>query len=396
MEDIQTVCQEVICSTYARMPVVFVRGRGCRLWDDKGKEYLDFLAGIAVCNLGHCHPEVTATLCRQAETLVHVSNLFHTLPQVELAAQLTRLSFADKVFFANSGAEANEAAIKLSRKYSRDRYGEGRFHIITMKDSFHGRTMATLSATGQEKVHKGFEPLVEGFTFVEFNSVPAVEQAITNQTCAVMVEPVQGEGGIRFPAPGYLSELKAICRKYDLLLIFDEVQAGMGRTGNLFAHEHEGITPDIMTLAKALGNGLPIGAMLATDAVASAFIPGSHATTFGGTPLVTSVALRVLQLISEPGFLENVRKRGAYFIERLQDLQARHSIIRAGRGRGLMIGMELHRAGQRIVERCMEEGFIINCTHDTVLRFVPPLIVEEEDIDHLIIALDRILSEEIQ
>lgn len=396
MESVQSVCQEVICSTYARMPVVFVRGRGCRLWDDKGKEYLDFLAGIAVCNLGHCHPEVTATLCHQAETLVHVSNFFHTLPQVELAAELTRLSFADKVFFANSGAEANEAAIKLSRKYSRDHYGEGRFHIITMKDSFHGRTMATLSATGQEKVHKGFEPLVEGFTFVEFNSIPAVEQAITNRTCAVMVEPVQGEGGIRFPDPGYLSELKAMCRKYDLLLIFDEVQAGMGRTGTLFAHEYEGVAPDIMTLAKALGNGLPIGAMLATDPVASAFVQGSHATTFGGTPLVTSAALRVLQLISEPGFLENVRKRGAYFMERLQDLQTRHSIVREVRGRGLMIGMELHKAGQKVVERCMEDGFIINCTHDTVLRFVPPLIVEEQDIDQLIMALDRILSEEAQ
>ncbi len=296
MEDVQLSCRENIFDTYARLPVVFERGRGTRLWDHTGKEYLDFLAGIAVCNLGHCHPELTAVMCRQADTLVHVSNLFYTRPQVELAAELTRLCFADKVFFSNSGAEANEAAIKLARKYSKDRYGAGRFHIISMKESFHGRTLATLSATGQEKVHKGFEPLVGGFTFVDFNSAEAVEKAITDRTCAVIVEPIQGEGGINFPAPGYLGELKELCHRYDLLLIFDEVQVGMGRTGTLFAHEQEGIAPDIMTLAKALGNGLPIGAMLATNRAAEAFVPGSHATTFGGTPLVTSVALRVLQL----------------------------------------------------------------------------------------------------
>jgi len=396
MNDTQSVCRDVICGTYARMPVTFTRGQGCRLWDDTGKEYLDFLAGIAVCNLGHCHPEVSRTLCRQAETLVHVSNLFHTRPQVELAAELTRLSFADKVFFANSGAEANEAAIKLARKVSRDRYGDGRFHIVTMKDSFHGRTLATLSATGQDKVHKGFEPLVEGFAFAEFNSIPSVEQAITDRTCAVMVEPIQGEGGVNFPDPNYLADLKALCRKRDLLLIFDEVQVGMGRTGALFAHEHEGVSPDVMTLAKALGNGLPIGAMLATDEAAASFVPGTHASTFGGTPLVTSAALRVLQLISDPAFLDGVRRKGAYFMERLGELKSRHAVIKDVRGRGLMIGMELHGPGQRIVERCLEEGFIINCTHDTVLRFVPPLIVAEEEIDRLIQALEGILSEDIQ
>ncbi len=274
MKDVQLSCQENIFGTYARLPVVFVRGRGLRLWDQADKEYLDFLAGIAVCNLGHCHPELTRVICQQADTLVHVSNLFYTCPQVELAAELTRLSFADKVFFSNSGAEANEAALKIARKYSKDRYGAGRFHVISMKDSFHGRTLATLSATGQEKVHKGFEPLVGGFTFVDFNSLEAVEKAITDRTCAVLVEPIQGEGGINFPAPGYLRELKELCRKYDLLLIFDEVQVGMGRTGTLFAHEQEGVTPDIMTLAKALANGLPIGAMLATNEVAEAFVPG--------------------------------------------------------------------------------------------------------------------------
>lgn len=394
MEDIQESCQKHIFNTYARFPVTFVRGRGCRLWDDRGKEYLDFLAGIAVCNLGHCHPEIAKILCAQADMLVHVSNLFYTQPQVEVASELTRLCFADKVFFSNSGAEANEAAIKLARKFSMERYGPGRFHIITMKDSFHGRTLATLSATGQAKVHKGFEPLVEGFHFVEFDSVAAVEAAITPATCAVMVEPIQGEGGVRVPSPTYLGELKALCEARDILLIFDEVQVGMGRTGVLFAHEHDGVTPDIMTLAKALGNGLPIGAMLATERVAEAFVPGSHATTFGGTPFVTSAALRVLQLIAAPSFLENVREVGKYFVHCLDQVKQRQPVVRVVRGRGLMIGMELSIPGARVVARCLEEGFVINCTHDSVLRFVPPLVIERGDIDRLIETLDRILKEE--
>jgi acetylornithine/N-succinyldiaminopimelate aminotransferase len=394
MEHVQLSCQQNIFGTYARLPVVFVRGQGIRLWDQSGKEYLDFLAGIAVCNLGHCHPELTKVMCQQADTLVHVSNLFYTVPQVELAAELTRLSFADKVFFSNSGAEANEAAIKLARKHSKDRYGAGRFHIITMKDSFHGRTLATLSATGQEKIHKGFEPLVGGFAFVDFNSVEAVEKAITDRTCAVMVEPIQGEGGINFPAAGYLDQLKALCGKYDILLIFDEVQVGMGRTGTLFAYEQEGVTPHIMTLAKALGNGLPIGAMLATNEVAQAFVPGSHATTFGGTPLVTSVARHTLELIAAPAFLERVKQVGGYFVARLEDLRSQHGLIKEVRGRGLMIGMELEIPGAQVVQKCLERGFIINCTHDTVLRFVPPLIVHEQEIDRLIQVLDEVLKEE--
>lgn len=394
MVDIREVCKNNICSTYARLPVLFVRGEGCRLWDETGKEYLDFLAGIAVCNLGHSHPEIAQVLCEQAEKLVHVSNLFFTEPQVQLAAELTRLSFADKVFFANSGAEANEAAIKLARKYSKDRYGLGRFHVISMKDSFHGRTLATLSATGQEKAHKGFEPLVEGFTLVDFNSIAAVEAAVTAQTCAVLVEPIQGEGGINIPHSGYLSELRALCRKHDLLLIFDEVQVGMGRTGTLFAYEQEGIAPDIMTLAKALGNGLPIGAMLASDEVAQAFVPGTHASTFGGTPLVTAAALRVLQLISQPAFLQKVQDSGNYLKQRLTELQSRHSVIREVRGRGLIVGLELTIPGQRLVETCLQRGLVINCTHDTVLRFVPPLIVEKQEIDRLIEILDTVILEE--
>lgn len=393
MTDLKGLSQDNIFNTYARLPLTLVRGEGCRLWDDTGREYLDFLAGIAVCNLGHCHPEVTRTLCEQAAQLVHVSNLFYTAPQTELAAELTRLSFADKVFFCNSGAEANEAAIKLARKYSRDRYGPGRFHVITMKDSFHGRTLATLSATGQEKVHKGFEPLVEGFTFVEFNSMDAVEAAITVQTCAVMVEPIQGEGGVNLPSPAYLKSLRKLCDRRDLLLLFDEVQTGMGRTGTLFAYEQEGVTPHIMTLAKALGNGLPIGAMLATNQVAKAFVPGTHASTFGGTPLASAAANRVLALVSEPSFLQNVRETGGYFQQRLRELQTRHPVIVDVRGRGLMIGAELSIPGQIVVDKCLERGAIINCAHNTVLRFVPPLVVGKSEIDAFIPILDDVLNE---
>jgi acetylornithine aminotransferase len=393
-DGIQQECNKHIFGTYARFPVAFVRGEGCRLWDDTGKEYLDFLAGIAVCSLGHCHPELTLAISEAARRLIHVSNLFYTYPQVELAAELTRLSFADKVFFSNSGAEANEAAIKLARKYSSDTFGPGRFHIISMKDSFHGRTMATLSATGQNKVHHGFEPLVEGFVFVDFNSVSAVEAAITDKSCAVMVEPVQGEGGLNFPSPGFLKELKALCREKKLLLIFDEVQCGMGRTGSLFAYQQEDTAPDIMTLAKALANGLPMGAMLAVDEVAGAFTPGSHATTFGGGPLIASAALTTLRIISDPAFLAGVRETGAYFVSRLEELKERFSFIQGVRGRGLMVALELAVPGAKFVSRCLEKGAIINCTHETVLRFVPPLIVGCSEIDEMVGILEEVFKEE--
>jgi acetylornithine aminotransferase len=396
MEKIMQDCRKNIFNTYARFPVAFVRGEGCRLWDDTGKEYLDFLSGIAVCALGHCHPELTRVISENAGKLIHVSNLFYTYPQVELAAELTRLSFADKVFFSNSGAEANEAAIKLARKYSRERFGPGRFHIVTMKDSFHGRTLATLSATGQSKVHSGFEPLVEGFEFVDFNSIAAVEAAITDKTCAVMVEPVQGEGGLNFPSPGYFRDLKALCREKNLLLIFDEVQTGMGRTGTLFAYEQEGVSPDIMTLAKALANGLPMGAMLATDEVATAFAPGSHASTFGGGPLVASAALAALGIISEPAFLKSVRETGSYFVEALAKLRDRYPFVSEVRGRGLLVGLELKIPGAKFVQKCLDRGAIINCTHDTVLRFVPPLVAGHPEIDAMVAILDEVFGEETQ
>jgi len=386
--------QTNICQTYARYDLVLVRGSGCRLWDAAGREYLDFVGGIAVCNLGHCPGDLAEVLYRQARQLVHVSNLYYTEPQVRLAELLTGSSFADKVFFCNSGAEANEAAIKLARKYSRERHGAGRYGIITMKGSFHGRTMATLSATGQEKVHHGFEPLVDGFRYVEFDNVDAVAAAVDDTACAVLVEPIQGEGGVRIPGPDYLARLRRLCSERDLLLIYDEVQVGMGRTGTLFAHEHEGVAPDVMTLAKALGNGLPIGAMLATNHAAEAFTPGSHASTFGGTPLVTAVACEVMTRISDPAFLDRVCTVGSYFKERLQALQTRHPrLIREVRGRGLMVGMELAVPGKDVVRRCQELGFLINCTVDTVLRFVPPLVVSEAEIDRLIHALETVFSE---
>ncbi len=396
IEGIQQECSRHIFGTYTRFPVAFVKGAGCRLWDDAGKEYLDFLAGIAVCSLGHSHPEVARAISEAAGKLIHVSNLFYTYPQVELAAQLTRLSFADKVFFSNSGAEANEAAIKLARKYSRDTFGPGRFHIISMKDSFHGRTMATLSATGQTKVHQGFEPLMEGFAFVDFNSISAVEAAVTDKTCAVMVEPVQGEGGLNFPSAGYLRDLKRLCKDKGLLLIFDEIQSGMGRTGSLFAYENEDVSPDIMTLAKALANGLPMGAMLASDEVARAFTPGSHASTFGGGPLVASAALATIRIISEPAFLAKVRETGAYFVSRLEEIKESYPFIKGVRGRGLIVGLELNVPGAKFVSKCLERGAIINCTHDTVLRFVPPLIAGRSEVDEMIGILDGVFKEEAQ
>ena len=272
---------KVVMHTYGRQPLVLVKGQGCRVWDDTGKEYLDCLAGLAVVNLGHAHPEVARAAAAQLTQLVHVSNIYYTTPMVELAEALVQLSFADRVFFANSGAEVNEGAIKLVRRYSRERFGEGRHRIICMENSFHGRTLGALSATGQSKFWQGFDPLLPGFTFVPFNDLDAVASAVDNTVCAVMLEPIQGEGGVCLPSPGYLKGVRQLCDDKGLLLILDEIQTGLGRTGRLFAQENFGITPDVMTLAKALANGLPMGALLATEEVASAFVPGAHASTLG-------------------------------------------------------------------------------------------------------------------
>ncbi len=384
--------QTHICQTYNRFNLAITRGNGCYLWDQEGRQYLDFVAGIAVCNLGHCPADLARVLYEQAQQLVHVSNLYYTEPQVKLAGALAGSCFADKVFFCNSGAEANEAAIKLARKYSRKRYGPGRYAIITMKNSFHGRTLATLSATGQQKLQEGFEPLVDGFRYVDFNRLDAVAKAVDETICAVLVEPIQGEGGVHVPDVNYLAGLRELCAKHDLLLIYDEIQVGMGRTGKLFSHQHEGVDPDIMTLAKALANGIPIGAMLTTDEVAEAFTPGSHASTFGGTPLVTAVALEVFQQISAESFLEKVRSIGDYFKDQLLILQNKYPFIREVRGRGLILGVELDFPGGEIVAQCQERGVLINCTAEKVLRFLPPLIATSEEVDGLIEILDTIFA----
>ena len=393
MSDLIEKAERVIATTYGRFPIVLTHGKGCTLFDEKGKTYADFVAGIAVCNLGHAHPGIAKVLADQAKRLVHVSNLYYTEPQIILAEWLVKHSFADRVFFCNSGAEANEAAIKLVRKYHKDRGAPERFRIITMEGSFHGRTMATLSATGQEKIHKGFEPLVEGFDTVAFNDVQAVQNAITPQTGAVMLEPIQGEGGVQYPAPGYLEQLRKLCDDQGLLLVFDEVQTGMGRTGKLFAYEHFGITPDIMTLAKALANGLPMGAMLAREDVAASFTPGSHASTFGGTPLVASAAVATAKTLVEDGVLKNCERVGGYFKDRLLQLKEKYAFIQEVRGIGLLLGLDLSCDGTSVVKKCMDRGFLINCTQEHILRFIPPLVVREREVDALIACLDTIFEE---
>ncbi len=379
--------------TYRRSPVTLVKGDGCRVWDENGKEYLDFIGGIAVCSLGHSSPVVSKALCEQSKRLVHVSNLFYTQPQTELAQILVENSFADRVFFCNSGAEANEAAIKLARHYSKERLGPERRSIITMENSFHGRTMATLSATGQEKIRKGFDPLLEGFRFVPFNDLGDLKSAVDGSVCAVMLEPIQGEGGVVLPDPDYLKGVREICTEHGILLILDEVQVGMGRTGRLFAHQHFGITPDIMTLAKALGNGLPIGAMLAGEELTDSFGPGTHATTFGGTPLITAGALAVVKSLLNDGWIENAGEMGDYLKDKLTALQKNHSIIKDVRGLGLIVGLQLDREVADIAKTCMERGFLINCVQERVLRFVPPLIIGKEEIDLLVDCLDEVFAE---
>ncbi len=390
--EIMQRADQVMAATYQRFPVVFEKGRGCKLWDTEGRSYTDFVAGIAVCNLGHAHPLIGKAVARQAETLLHVSNLYYTLPQVDLAAWLVENSFADRVFFGNSGAEANEAAIKLARKYFNDRGEKERFHIITMERSFHGRTLATLSATGQEKIRKGFDPVLAGFDFVPFNDVQALRARINPSTCAVMLEPIQGEGGVRCPHENYLKTVRQICDETGTLLIFDEIQTGMGRTGQLFAYQYFGIEPDIMTLAKALANGMPIGAMLAREKIAAAFGPGAHASTFGGTPIITAAALKVCKTLIEDGVIEHGKTAGAYFKEKLLELKGRHAIIEDVRGLGLLLGMKIKIDGAPVVNQCLQAGFLINCIQDRILRFIPPLIISEAEINQLVECLDRIFT----
>lgn len=379
-------------TTYGRQPVCFVRGQGMRLWDDAGKEYLDFLAGIAVVGLGHADPAVSQAICNQALNLTHVCNLYYTEPQARVAELLVQNSFADRVFFCNSGAEANEGALKLTRLWGK-KYLHGAYGVITMYGSFHGRTMKTLSATGQEKIQKGFEPLAPGFTHVPYGDLSALDQAWDDNTCAVLLEPVLGEGGVVFPPDDYLAGVRDLCDQRGALLLYDEIQTGLGRTGKLFAYEHSGVQPDIMTLAKGLANGLPVGAVCATEKTAELFTPGTHGTTFGAGPVLMEATRVVLETLTQPGFIERVEGTGIYFLECLRLLAHKHQDkVAEARGLGLMLGLELKAPGSLLVAQLLERGFVVNCTQDKVLRFLPPLIVAQEHIDALMDALEEVLT----
>ncbi len=378
-----------VMSTYARIPTVIVKGKGLKVWDLDGNVYLDFFPGWAVTGLGHCHPKVVNAVKNYVKKIIHVSNNYYNVLQGKLAQKIIENSFEGKVFFCNSGAEANEGAIKLARAYGNAR--GSRYEIITMENSFHGRTLTTITATAQPKYQKGFEPLPLGFKYVNFNDLKAIEAAITDKTAAIMLEPIQGEGGINVAAESYIKALRDICDKKDLVLIFDEVQTGMGRTGKMFCFEHYGISPDVMTLAKALGGGLPIGAMVAGKKFADVLKPGMHASTFGGSPIVCSAALAVFEAIRKEGLLSNTVKMGEYLVERLGELKNKKSIIKEIRGKGLMLGVELTIPGKEIVEKCFKEGLLINCTHDKVLRIMPGMIVTKKQIDTAIAILDKVM-----
>jgi acetylornithine/N-succinyldiaminopimelate aminotransferase len=375
---------------YARYPVAFVRGRGARLWDADGKQYLDFFTGLAVNNLGHRHPRVVDAIRSQSEKLLHASNVYYNEPSARLGTLLTENSFADRVFFCNSGAEANEAAIKLARRHGA-RQLDGRYEILTVLGSFHGRTIATLSATAQEKYQSGFQPLLQGFRYVPFGDVAAMRAAVRPETVAILVEPIQGEGGVNVPPAGYLRQLRELCDEKRLLLMLDEVQVGMGRTGTLFAYEQEGIRPDVMTLAKALGGGLPIGAMLTTETIAASLDAGAHGSTFGGNPLTCAAGVAVIETLRHDGVLENCRVMGERLREGLLSLAKKLTMIRDVRGRGLILGIELDRPGRPFVAAALERGLVINCTAENVLRLLPPLTLTAAEADEGLSILEGVL-----
>lgn len=385
--------QSVVMNTYGRLPMALVKGQGTEVWDKEGRRYLDFTTGLAVNSLGHSHPAVTRAICEQAGEIVHTSNLYWVENQVALAEKLVKHSFADKVFFCNSGAEANEAAIKLARKYASVNHGEGKFKIVSLGNSFHGRTLATLTATGQAKYQEGFAPLPEGFLYVPLNDIEALEAAVDDSVAAVLLEVIQGEGGV-FPADAaYLKKARELCDKVGALLIYDEIQTGMGRTGRLFAHEWSGVKPDVMTLAKALAGGLPVGAMLATDQAARAFKPGDHASTFGGTPLVMRAGCAVMDVLTGDGFLAEVRGKAAYFRAELQELADKYQTGAPIRGEGFILGWPLDQLGQEVIDKAREKGLLINYIKGTALRLLPPLTVTTEEMDEAVGILDEVFSE---
>jgi len=389
---IKELTNQYILNTYGERATALVRGEGNYVWDADGKKYLDFISGIAVNLLGHCHPKLVETIHQQAKTLIHVSNLYYMEPQAKLAELLCNLSFGEKCFFCNSGAEANEGAIKIARKYAKVHHNPDKFEIITLLKSFHGRTIGALTATGQEKYQKGFEPLLPGFKYAELNNLASVEALISDKTCAVMMEPIQGESGVHESTPEFIKGVKELCQKYNALLIFDEVQCGLGRTGKMFAYEHYGVTPDIMTLSKGLAGGLPIGAIVTTNAAGSALEPGNHASTFGGNPLCSAAAITTLQTIISDKLIENAEQMGDYLKVKLKALMLDFPCITEIRGKGLMIGAQLNCNGAHLIKIGVEKGMLFNCAAGTTLRFLPALTVNKEEIDEAIEILIDILT----
>jgi acetylornithine/N-succinyldiaminopimelate aminotransferase len=377
-----------VIANYGRLPRVITKGEGCYLYDADGNKILDMFPGWAVSAIGHCHPKVVEALRKQAGELLHIDNTFYSEPQGQLAKLLSDRAFGGKCFFCNSGAEANEAALKLARLHT----APEKYKFITAEGSFHGRTFATMTATAQPKHHEGLLPLLPGFVYVPFNDVEALEKAFSEEVAAVMVEPIQGEGGINMAKAEYLNAIRRLCDENGALLIFDEVTTGIGRTGKWFGYQHFDVEPDIMTMAKALGGGVAIGAMMATEQVAASLVPGKHATTFGGNALVCAAAIAVIEAIEEENLLENAKQLGSYIMDKLQQLKQKHSIIDSVRGVGLMIGVQLSSPGAAIVNKCLENGLRINCTQGTVLRFMPPMIATKNQIDQAIEILDDVLS----
>lgn len=378
------ICEEgmkYVMNTYSRFPIALVKGEGIKAWDADGNEYLDFVGGLAVTSLGHCHPKVTTAIKNQAEELVHCSNLYWIEPQVKLAKILAQNSIFDKTFFCNSGAEANETAIKIARKHGKINHGEECYTIISFDKSFHGRTMATLAATAQEKVQKGFHPLPQGFKYSPFNDLDSFEKNLTNDVCAVILEPVQGEGGVNVASKEFLQKVKELCSERNVLLIFDEVQCGMGRTGELFCYQKYGVEPDVITLAKALAGGTAIGAVLATNSAAENFSPGDHASTFGGNPLACAAGIAAIEAILEENLLENTKKVGSYLLKMLQKKAQEYSCIKDVRGMGLLIGLELEIEAARVIKECMSRGLLLSAAGSYVLRFLPPLNTTFEEVD---------------
>jgi acetylornithine/N-succinyldiaminopimelate aminotransferase len=398
--DILDLASLYLMNTYGKREVVVARGAGTRVWDDKGNEYLDFLSGIAVSNLGHCHPAVVRAIRRQCQQLIHCSNLYLNEPQVNLARELCKRSFAEKVFFCNSGTEAAEAALKLARLYSKRKYspdgeaGENeRFTIVAMHNSFHGRTLGALSATGQEKYRKGFEPFVPGFRFAAFNNLRSVHECMDESCCAVIVEPIQGEGGVVPATKGFMQGLRAVCDERALMLILDEVQCGLGRTGTLFAYEQYEIEPDVLVLAKPLGGGLPLGALLAKGEIAEAFKPTEHASTFGGNPVCAAAALAYLKVLVREKILERTAGIAAFLISGLRGLAEKYKVVGDVRGLGLMLGLEVKATARTIVDACRQKGLLVGTAGEHVVRLLPPLIVTEEECRHALEILDDVLKE---